>query len=439
MRHSYLAVALAAALGTTVSFDAAAADSDEVAALKAALAQMQAQQAELMARVIELESRTDAQSDINIGTQQSIENIAATTPKVETKGGVKITSPDKKFEASIGGRIHFDTYAFDRDIAPVTGTSEFRRARLTLTGKALGWDYKLEQDFGAGNNLDGLREAHISTGLWGGRFIVGQFKPYRAIEELTSSNEILMMERPFSSATGLFNGRQFQQGVGYQRSADNYTAGVSVFNLRSAAGVRNEGMGVSGRATWAPINDDNRTLHFGGWASVENNNQGSADLVAVANYAGRRGPSQTIATTTGASRNTVTSYGLEAAGSFGPLFFQGEYTNATFGQPLNKDQDVTTWYLQGSWLLNGGHKGYKSATGFFASPKVADKGLWELTARYDTIENRDIANRAATSTILGVNYYVNPNVRFMFNYVRGDNEVNGDKTNQYALRAQFGW
>ena len=432
MRHSFLALALASALGTATPAAVAADHSAELAALKAQLA-------ELTAKVAELEARTDAQSDINIGTQQNIENIAATTPKVETKGGIKVTSPDRKFEASLGGRIHFDAYAFDRDIAATTGTSEFRRARLTLAGKALGWDYKLEQDFAAGTNLDGLRDAYIAHALWGGKATIGHFKPYRSMEELTSSNEILMMERPFASATGLFSGRQFQQGVGYQRSADNYTAGFTVFNLRGASGARNEGMGVSGRATWAPINSDNQTLHFGGWASQENANQGSTDLSAVANYAGRRGPAQTIATTTGASRNTVTAYGLEAAGAFGPLFFQGEYVNATFGQPLGNDQDVTTWYLQGSWLINGGHKGYKSATGVFAAPKVADKGLWELTARYDTIENRDIANRRATYVILGVNYYVNANLRFMFNYTLGDNEVSGDKTRQYALRTQFAW
>ena len=431
MRHSFLAVALATALGTATPAAVAADHSAELAALKAQLA-------ELTAKVAELEARTDAQSDINIGTQQNIENIAATTPKVETKGGIKVTSPDRKFEASIGGRMHFDAYAFDRDVVATTGTSEFRRARLTLAGKALGWDYKIEQDFAAGTNLEGLRDAHISTALWGGRATIGHFKPYRSMEELTSSNEIPMMERTFASSSGLFNGRQYQQGVGYQRSADNYTAGFTVFNLRSPAGPRNEGMGAAGRVTWAPINNDNDTLHFGTWGSLENANQGSADLSAVANYAGRRGPVQTIATTTGASRNQVTSYGLEAAGAFGPLFFQGEYVNATFGQPLGRDQDVVTWYLQGSWLLNGGHKPYKAAAGVFGSPKV-DKGLWELTARYDTIENKDIANRRATDVILGVNYYVNANLRFMFNYTLGDNEVSGDKTRQYALRTQFAW
>jgi phosphate-selective porin OprO/OprP len=246
-----------------------------------------------------------------------------------------------------------------------------------------------------------------------------------------------MMERPFSSASGLFNARQFQQGVGYLRAGDNYTAGLSVFNLRSAAGVRNEGVGAAGRFTYAPINRETSTLHFGGWFSVEDLNNGSATTTASVSYAGRRGPSQTIATVTGASGDKITAYGLEAAGSFGPAFFQGEYVQSKFEQPFLADQDVNSWYLQGSWMLNGGHKPYKGATGVFGSPKVGDKGLWELTARYDAIENEDIANREATSLLFGVNYYVNPNLRFMFNYTQGDNEATGDETGQYALRTQF--
>jgi len=432
MRHSILAASVALAVAS-VSFSAAAQSQNrdsEVAALRAQLAEMQA-------KIDALEVRTDAQSDINIGTQESLDKMATTLPVVDTKGGLKVTSADKKFEFSAGGRIHFDAYAFDRDEAATTGTTEFRRARITLQGKAYGWDYKFEQDFAAGTGLDGFRDVFIAKSALGGKFTIGHFKPYRSMEELTSSNEILMMERPFSTATGLFNGRQFQQGVGYMRADDSYTAGLSVFNLRSASGARNEGVGAAGRVTFAPINTEDSTLHFGGWASQENVNQGSADLTFAANYAGRRGPAQTIATTTGASRDQVTAVGVEAAGSFGPLFFQAEYANATYGRPLGGDEDVATWYVQGSWLLNGGHKAYKPANGIFASPKVADRGLWELTARYDTVENKDIANMDVSSWIVGMNYYVNPNLRFMFNYTKGDNTFTGDETGQYALRTQF--
>ena len=433
MRHTILSAALATALGAT-SFSAAAqsAQDREIADLKAQLAA-------LAAKVEQLETRSDAQSDINVATQENLDRTAAETPVVSTKGGLKVTSADKQFEASLGGRIQFDAYAFDRDQASTTGTTELRRARLTLQGKAYGWDYKLEQDFAAGSNLDGLRDAYIARSALGGKFTIGHFKPYRAMEELTSSNEILMMERPFATATGLLGGRQFQQGVGYLRAGDNYTAGFSAFNLRGASGPRNEGVGYAGRVTFAPVNTADSTLHLGVWASQENANRGSADLSAVAHYAGRRGPSQTIATVTGASGADISTYALEAAGSFGPLFFQGEYAHASFAQPLGPAQDVVTWYLQGSWHLNGGHKPYKAGTGVFASAPVADRGLWELTARYDTIENRDIPGLDVTSWILGVNYYVNPALRFMFNYTQGDDGLTGDETGQYALRTQFAW
>lgn len=434
MRHSILATALAIAVLGSASLPAAAqtARDQELADLKAQLAALQS-------KVEELETRSDAQSDINIGTQENLDKMAATQPVVDTKGGIKVTSADKKFEAQIGGRIQFDAYAFDRDKAATVGTTEFRRARLTLQGKAFGWDYKMENDFGAGGGLEGFRDVYVAKSALGGKFTIGHFKPYRSMEELTSSNEILMMERPFASATGLFNGRQFQQGVGYLRGGGNYTAGFSAFNLRGASGTRNEGVGYSGRVTYAPINTETSTLHFGGWASYENANLGSANLSASVGYAGRRGPSQTIATVTGASGDSISAYGLEAAGSFGPLFFQGEYANASFGQPVGPSQDVATWYLQGSWHLNGGHKPYKAATGVFGSAPVSTTGLWELTTRYDSIENRDIANLKATSMLFGVNYYVNPNVRVMFNYIRGDNSFNGDKTGQYAVRTQLAW
>lgn len=426
MRVSTLAVALAVATGST-SFAASASELDE----------LKAQIAALQERIAELEQRTDAQSEINVQTQQNLDQMQTNAPKVETKGGIKVTSADKKFEAQIGGRIHFDAYAFDRDLVNTTGTTDFRRARLTLQGKAFGWDYKLEQDFTGPETTEGFRDVFIARNALGGRFTIGHFKPYRSMEELTSSNEITMMERPFASASGLYSGRQFAQGVGYLRAGENYTVGVTAFNTRNAAGPRNEGMGAAARVTWAPINNDNNTLHLGLSASTENANRGSADVRAAVAYAGRRGPSQTIATTTGASGDSVDALGLELAGAFGPLFFQSEYARATFERPLGGDQDVETWYVMGSWMLTGQHKPYKAATGVFGSPKLGDTGAWELTARYDHIENKDVAVLEANAWILGVNYYVNPNVRLMFNYTKGDNEFTGDETGQYAIRTQF--
>jgi phosphate-selective porin OprO/OprP len=221
--------------------------------------------------------------------------------------------------------------------------------------------------------------------------------------------------------------------VGYLRGGGDYTLGVGVFNLRNASGPRNEGVGAAARVTFAPVNTASSTLHFGVSASTENANEGTGSLPASVRYAGRLGPSQGIAT----ASESVYSVGLEAAGAFGPLFVQSEYARAQFKRPLGAEQQVETWYVMGSWALNGGHRAYKTATGVFVSPKLADKGLWELTARYDTISNKDIAGLEVNSWILGLNYYINPNLRVMFNYTQGENGFTGDETTQYALRTQL--
>ncbi|NYZ63901.1 OprO/OprP family phosphate-selective porin [Luteimonas deserti] len=432
MRKALLFLSIALAVGGGAS----AAEPDTRAELEA----LRAQLAALQAKVDALEQHAGVAgpataADAAVAATPS----APAAPRVETQGGLRVQAPDRGFEMSVGGRIHFDAYAFDRDTAPATGTTEFRRARLSLAGKAYGWEYKLEQDFAAGSNLEGLRDAYVATGLWGGRVTIGHFKPYRSMDELTSSNDILMMERPFASAAGLFAGRQFQQGVGYLRAGERHTAGFTVFNLRGAQGPRNEGVGASGRVTWTPIADEARTVHLGAWASTENANQGSADIAASAAYAGRRGPTLAVAGTPGASGGSVDARGLEAAGAFGPVFVQGEYVRAAFEQPAGGDEDVLAWYLQGSWLLNGGHRPYKTGTGVFGAPRASDRGLWELSARYDVIENRDLADRGARSVIVGLNYYLNPSVRFMFNRIWGDNRLDGDGTGQYALRTQVNW
>lgn len=359
--------------------------------------------------------------------------------KVDTRGGLSVTSDDGDFRIKLGGRVHFDVYAFDEDLVEATGTSEFRRTRLTLSGTAWGWDYKLEQDFSAGNTTSGYRDVYIGTKVPGGYLMLGQFKPFRSMEELTSSNEITMMERPFASASGLYSGRQFQQGIGYKMKGDAHTLGLAAFNLRDAAGVRNEGIGAAVRGTWAPIKEEGRTLHLGASWSTENANADTADGRASVSYAGRRGPSQTIATRAGASGDSIDTVGIELAGTMGPFFAQAEYATASFGQgDAAADQDVNTWYVMGSWMITGESKPYNAGSGVFRSVKPqSERGAWELTARHDFIENADVAGLEASATTVGVNYYVNPAVRFMMNYTMGDNDATGDKTDQIALRGQM--
>jgi len=130
----------------------------------------------------------------------------------ETKGGLTVKTDDGRFEFKLGGRFHIDTYAFlgcDNDVAGVgaecaaadtVGGMFLRRGYITATGKLYGWKFKSEFDPAASASANAIwREAWVATDLFGGEIMIGQFKPFRSMEELTSSNEILMMERPFSS------------------------------------------------------------------------------------------------------------------------------------------------------------------------------------------------------------------------------------------------
>ncbi|MCH9692312.1 MAG: OprO/OprP family phosphate-selective porin [Gammaproteobacteria bacterium] len=386
--------------------------------------------------------------------------------QASTKGGLQITSNDGNFSAALGGRIQFDMYAFDADLEDPVSTTDFRRVRITLKGNIYDWSYILEQDFADGSTLEGFRDVYLAKKMLGGSFRIGQFKPFRSMEEMTSANEITMLERAFSSASGLYEAHQFQQGIGWLGQRNNFTLGIMLFNLRDAGEPRTEGFGTAGRFTWAPINSGHSTLHFGFSLSNEKTGRDSIDVDAQANYAGKRGPSQLIALTPGDSGGSVNTAALELGGTYGSVYLQSEYTygdfdgnyylsvpifEERFGAPAPFEcdislgcfignQEVRAWYLMGSWMLTGEHKPYDGSQGVFKSAQPARAGgAWELTARYDTIRNRDIHSLRANSWIVGVNYYVNPMVRFMLNFTFGDDLFTDDKTNQLGLRAQIVW
>lgn len=396
---------------------------------------------------------------------------AAQADTAETKGGILVKTDDGRFEAKLGGRIHFDGNLVQEDKKATFGSSAnpaqsgffFRRIYLTVTGKLYGWSYKIEPDFAA-NNATGatsiaFQDIYLATDLGPGEIQIGQRKPFRAMEELTSSNDVLMIERPFAGASGIFNGgvnREFADGLFYHGNGDNYTWGVGGYTLRRENTPGTEGVGASARGTFAPLSDDGSIVHLGLSVSQENpaNNQGATPSTTPINigtsvsYAGRRGPSQTLGLTT--STKPATTIGVEYANAFGPFFAQAEFMNQKLGQTDGTpSQTVQAYYIQGSFFLTGETKPYKKKDGVFGLPKPnSDNGAFELTARYDGAKNKDSnASCGVTATdckvsaiTFGGNYYLNPNVRFMLNYILGTNDHGAqgkDKPKTLAARFQL--
>jgi len=400
----------------------------------------------------------------------------ALADKAETKGGLKIKTDDGRFEMGIGGRIHLDTYIQEKDDGAAFGSGLqtdngsgvfFRRARLSFTGKAYGWEYEFVPEFsqnsggiqstgGATGNpaastpaSNGVtfQELNISTKIGPGKLILGQFKPFRSMEELTSSNEITMMERPFTSASGLYNGGQFYIGAGYVMTGGNWYVATDVYNTRNDNSAVNSGVGFGARAVFVPVMSETSTIHLGLSGSKDDPENG-VNLNTSVRYAGRRGANTGGLTATTGSEAAM-FYGAELAGTFGPFYAQAEYGQGTFDQATAgaDELEAKAYHVTLSYFITGETKPYNMSKAVFKSPKPNGAyGAWELTARYENIEDSDEATATnieeVTNTTLGVNWYVNPNVRFMLNYAMGEAErVNGqkDEPNTVALRAQMNW
>lgn len=407
---------------------------------------------------------------------------AAHADPAETKGGIKIKTDDGRFEATVGGRIQFDYYSFSEDDGALIGSTAFgsgvaandnrggaafRRAYLTLTGKAYGWDYKFENDFagtpGAGGGT--FREMWIGTKVGPGKLMIGQHKGFRGMEELASSNEITLMERPNTTATGIYNGRQFLRGLFYKGNTDSFGYGIHATTLAGEAGDPTEGTSFGARAYWFPMSDDGQTLHFGLAYSTDREDTNSKNAAATFQYGGRRGIGLTLAgagTANGSTFGTQNTIHGEVAGSLGSFTAQAEYAVASMQDAYAgpSDADVTAYYVQASYFVTGEKKVYKKDRGAFGSPKpINSYGAVELVARYEASENSETTTGAAngcsltgvaagsyqtcegSQITLGANWYVNPNVRFMLNYYLAEADVGAgkDQPEAISMRAQFGF
>lgn len=414
-----LVLCLALAAGPVL---AAGVDDAELAELRATLAALQA-------RIAVLEAQAAA------GSAGDPAPEAKTAPQLDAGPGLDIAAAgDGAAHFGIGGRIHYEAYAFDRDQRPATGGSEFRRARFQIEGEAAGWGYRLQAEL-SGRNTD-LRDVYLERRFGDSTLTLGQFKPFRSMEDLTSSNDVALMERSFNSSAGLFADRQWQQGLGLLHAHGSGSLGVSVFNLREDNTPRNEGWGSAVRATWAPHFNARDLLHLGAWWSHE---QGGRDTPATAikpAYGGRRGPEALLFESAAGSDFKQRSTGLELAGRRGSLHWQGEWTRTTL-TGVAGEAHIEGRYLEAGWLF-GGVRAYDRGEGVFAAPVgIGPGGLWELVARGEQMHRRDLTGFAVRRWVLGLNWYASEDVRFMLNLTSGQDDATGDSPRQLALRAQY--
>lgn len=104
------------------------------------------------------------------------------------------------------------------------------------------------------------------------------------------------------------------------------------------------------------------------------------------------------------------------------------------------DVEMDGFYVQAAYTLTGETRGYQAGSGAFAAIKPkGEGGAWEMVARYEDAEV-EIPGRSLSADlermVLGVNWYVNKNVKFMLNYV--DSEIDGCSGGSKTYTAEDG-
>ncbi len=390
--------------------------------------ELSSQQAE-----IKQAAATASEQHARSAAREEIEQVAKTMKK---------SGPDVR----LGGRIQVDAAAYGEDVARHNDGTEIRRARLFASGSLSDyWKYKLQYEF-TSTGRSGIQDAYLDyTGLEAFDIRLGHFKEPFSLQNMTSSKTITFMERglPHVFAEGRNLGLQLHRGG----QNWNLYGGVYGDGRDGASSDNDEGMGLSGRGTWAPLLDDDNIVHLG--ASASYRATGSVDTLRF-----RERPESHVTDTLLVDTGTfdASSYGryvAELAWVHGAFNLQGEYYYTTVDREIgaNPDLDFSGLYAELGWFLTGESMNYRKSGNFGrVSPKHAvgqgGPGAWQLAARYSQLDltDEDINGGEADSFTLGVNWFATPEIRFTANYVSvldvDGGPSDGDEPDVFQLRAQ---
>ncbi|MBI1387079.1 MAG: porin [bacterium] len=406
----------------------------------------------LLQRVDELEQRANQSEAAYQSLKEQVENqkseqpaSSAIAPAPEKKAneidwswnnGLNFGTEDGAFKFKLGGRIHNDWYAGSIDDGDFPDGTRFRRLWLNFSGEVYNdYEFRIQYDLsGAGT----ARFKDVYVGYTGFDFMnlrLGQFKEPFSLEELTSSNYITLMERsPIDMLapvreTGLMFYNEILDG--------RVTWAVGAFKNSNAFGdgeeddAENGDWDVMARVTGLPWYEDNgaKLLHLG---LAGGHREWSDDPLRIRSR-GSFSRGDYMIDTGSFDADAMDLLGAEMALVYGPASIQAEYQRADIDSTLGGSDAVDGYYVMASYFLTGEHRAYKE--GVFSrvkpnnnfNPGEGGWGAWEIAARYGYFDLTDVAAAGAlggkiNDYTLGLNWYLNPNMRMMWNYVHSESD-----------------
>ncbi len=423
------------------------------------------------ARIRQLEARNAELEQQAAQTQTRVQNVEVRAAKAAQPGVVPTYADvNDNFTFKPRGVLQIDYATFNERQGgyQFSDGTDLRRARFGFEGtayKRFKWRLDAEYVKGTVNLLD----AYISYVI-NPKFSVtaGQHKAPYGLEANTSDAVNTFFERSLASNTFGAVGAERRLGLSLAYSSDKLNAAVGIFggaegvsrNADTAAavssttapcgnpvgsaqcatvtparrGTHDEPYGINGRITFDPILDTGRVVHVG--ASAYHTSHFGGRTLTLSDRPNVRVDNGALFSVPLTNVQSADYLGGEGAVVFGPFSVQGEYGRLKvdrYGTLPSLDFDG--FNIFGSFFLTGESRGFKGGNVDKLKPfndfdpGNGHWGAFELAARYDEIDLTDPALGAVTSasnpngrkahTWTGaLNWYLNPNFRASFNYIR---------------------
>ena len=417
---------------------------------------------------------------------EAVESQAGKTDTAVTKlsDAKKAADKPKLPNVTINGAFQADAAAFNQTDESreahgrVEGGADFRRARLSAKGAVSdSMDYFMQMDFG-------FFGRPTFTDVWAdfkdvgplGTVRVGQWKQPFSLEVVSSYRYTTFMER--SSLFQAFT--PFRHiGIGFYDHSDdlNSTWAASYFRTGQdqfgGSLSTDGGNGAAGRLTHllyydGPTGED--YLHVGAGYFLnappnERTRYRSIPELFVGEFvvptgspigtSGQAVPDVANGTPFFVDTGTITNasltqtFGTEALWVRGPLSWQTEAMGSFVDTSTSGNAFLNGAYSQVGWFLTGEHRPYDRKAGAIdrvipnqSVSKCGGKGAWEVAARwsYLDITDQQIQGGMMQNMTTGLNWYVNPYCKCVFNYIHSWSDSrpsrNGTITSNDFIRSQ---
>ncbi len=419
--------ALAQSTGTLAAEDAG---SEEVGQLRNELADLRARMEALQAR-LDVQEAAVAEAEAN--SSQALSSAeAANEAAGNARGGTSIAwKGAPEFSSEDGwtfkprGRLQFDFGYVDAPGAIVNDglgySNELRRLRLGAEGNIPGgFGYRFELEFAGGDAQ--LWDGYITYKTGGLTLTAGQHNNFQSLDELTSSNDTVLVERAaFTDAFG------FERRLGFSGQYSTgpvlLQAGVFTDNTADLGDDGNNSVGLDGRLVFAPEIGSTQ-LHLAGSAHWRD----LGETISTARYRQRPHIHSTdirfIDTGAIGNAESETSYGLEAMAIAGRLHVGGEAHWLELSRTASTNPGFFGGYAEVGYFLTDNSYGYRG--GVRRAPRLSNPvgqggiGAIALSLRYDYLDLNDAAAGVIGGTqnaiIAGLSWWPADNLRFLLNY-----------------------